>query len=320
MATIAARSLSMIYVPAHKTKWVFTPFSFCSSASKSRKLVLYSKPGCCLCDGLKEKLHAAFSLSAPHSLHDVELQVRDITSNPEWEKAYQYEIPVLAKVLSDGTEELLPRLSPRLGVELVHKKIAAAFKQTFHIERLCYYGNAFLCKQDWDSDKLESLEVPYVSVHASSWHHLLSHYHRANMSEQLSNGPLRPNFSKAKPYLLMIFLQFGSAGMYIISMVTLNQGMNRYVLVVYRNSIAALVLATFAPENKAKDDNIHLPTNNYLGISRVIFLTSHFFNSKHHYMEIPIRHVPRPILDQGFVYLGMKYTSAIMECCPFSHL
>jgi len=31
-------------------------------------------------------------------------QIRDITSNPEWEKAYQYEIPVLAKVLSDGTE------------------------------------------------------------------------------------------------------------------------------------------------------------------------------------------------------------------------
>lgn len=31
-------------------------------------------------------------------------QVRDITSNPEWERAYQYEIPVLAKVLSDGTE------------------------------------------------------------------------------------------------------------------------------------------------------------------------------------------------------------------------
>jgi len=31
-------------------------------------------------------------------------QIRDITSNPEWERAYQYEIPVLAKVLSDGTE------------------------------------------------------------------------------------------------------------------------------------------------------------------------------------------------------------------------
>ncbi|KAE8701762.1 Detected protein of confused Function [Hibiscus syriacus] len=102
--TMAARSLSMVYVPAHKPKWVFSPLSFCSSASKPRKLVLYSKPGCCLCDGLKEKLHAALSLSVPDSLHDVELQVRDITSNPEWEKAYQYEIPVLAKVLSDGTE------------------------------------------------------------------------------------------------------------------------------------------------------------------------------------------------------------------------
>ncbi|PPD75738.1 hypothetical protein GOBAR_DD27338 [Gossypium barbadense] len=30
--------------------------------------------------------------------------VRDITSSPEWEKAYQYEIPILAKELSDGTE------------------------------------------------------------------------------------------------------------------------------------------------------------------------------------------------------------------------
>lgn len=51
---------------------------------------------------------------------------------------------------------------------------------------------------------------------------------------------------KIRPYLLMVFLQFGSAGMYIISMVTLNHGMNRYVLIVYRNAIAALVLAPFA--------------------------------------------------------------------------
>lgn len=31
-------------------------------------------------------------------------QIRDITSNPEWESAYQYEIPVLARLRSDGTE------------------------------------------------------------------------------------------------------------------------------------------------------------------------------------------------------------------------
>ncbi|KAF3330483.1 Glutaredoxin-like domain-containing protein [Carex littledalei] len=41
-----------------------------------RQLVLYSKPGCCLCDGLKEKLSVAFSVDGPHSLHSVDLQAR----------------------------------------------------------------------------------------------------------------------------------------------------------------------------------------------------------------------------------------------------
>lgn len=44
----------------------------------------------------------------------------------------------------------------------------------------------------------------------------------------------------------MVFLQFGAAGMYIITMATLTHGMNRYVLIVYRNAVAALVLAPFA--------------------------------------------------------------------------
>uniref|UniRef100_A0A0E0CRY9 Glutaredoxin-like protein n=1 Tax=Oryza meridionalis TaxID=40149 RepID=A0A0E0CRY9_9ORYZ len=100
-----------------------------------RRLVLYTKPGCCLCDGLKEKLHAAFLLAGtPYSLASLELQAsrldhvrgfrafsplggfilrswglcfdqeRDITTNPDWEQMYQYEIPVLAKVLPDGSE------------------------------------------------------------------------------------------------------------------------------------------------------------------------------------------------------------------------
>ncbi|GLT85033.1 hypothetical protein SLE2022_032350 [Rubroshorea leprosula] len=130
--TVTARSISMALIAPRRTGCGVTPLAFFSSAasaSKSRKLVLYSKPGCCLCDGLKEKLQAAFSLSGPDSLHDVDLQVRDITTNPEWENAYQYEIPVLAKVLADGTEETIPRLSPRLGVELIQKKIAAALRE-----------------------------------------------------------------------------------------------------------------------------------------------------------------------------------------------
>lgn len=75
--------------------------------------------------------------------------MRDITTNPEWERAYQYEIPVLAKENSDGKEvcivlnsiktrqdsyliitlwqEVLPRLSPRLSAEIIQKKLLAAF-------------------------------------------------------------------------------------------------------------------------------------------------------------------------------------------------
>lgn len=64
-------------------KWAFNTLACCStSSSKSRKqLILYSKPGCCLCDGLKEKLHAAFSLSSTDpslSLQDVHLQVQKV--------------------------------------------------------------------------------------------------------------------------------------------------------------------------------------------------------------------------------------------------
>ncbi|VAI61442.1 unnamed protein product [Triticum turgidum subsp. durum] len=101
-----------------------------SSPAAPRRLVLYTKPGCCLCDGLKEKLHAAVLLSGtPYSLASLELQERDITTNLEWERLYQYEIPVLAKVLPDGTEEILPRLSPRLTVELIQKKVSSLFDQ-----------------------------------------------------------------------------------------------------------------------------------------------------------------------------------------------
>lgn len=53
----------------------FTASASISSSPTPKKLILYSKPGCCLCDGLKEKLDAAFSLSGPKFIGDVELQV-----------------------------------------------------------------------------------------------------------------------------------------------------------------------------------------------------------------------------------------------------
>lgn len=52
--------------------------------------------------------------------------------------------------------------------------------------------------------------------------------------------------SKLKPYVLVVSLQFGMAGIYLICMVTLTQGMSRYILIVYRNIVATLFLAPFA--------------------------------------------------------------------------
>jgi len=53
-------------------------------------------------------------------------------------------------------------------------------------------------------------------------------------------------FQRSKPYIAMISLQFGYAGMNIITKVSLNRGMSHYVLVVYRHAFATAVIAPFA--------------------------------------------------------------------------
>jgi hypothetical protein len=52
------------------------------------RLILYSKPGCHLCEGLEEKLNQIQSLQ-------FELEIRDITTREDWFQRFQYEIPVL---------------------------------------------------------------------------------------------------------------------------------------------------------------------------------------------------------------------------------
>jgi len=80
------------------------------------RLILYSKPGCHLCQGLQEKLEQIESIKF----------FRDITERDDWFQAYQYEVPVLFKVQPQpinsageaafSSEELLPRPSPRCSV------------------------------------------------------------------------------------------------------------------------------------------------------------------------------------------------------------
>jgi hypothetical protein len=64
----------------------------------SLHLILYSKPGCHLCEGLQEKLVQIQNL-------DLTLDVRDITTRDDWFQAYQYEIPVLMLVRGEERGE-----------------------------------------------------------------------------------------------------------------------------------------------------------------------------------------------------------------------
>ncbi|XP_024976614.1 uncharacterized protein LOC112514397 isoform X2 [Cynara cardunculus var. scolymus] len=119
MASAAAAAAAIVLLPGRQTLPatmmsfsrrlngpVFRSVTSCSystSFASRKQLILYSKPGCCLCDGLKEKLHSAFSLASPspdsYSLHDVELQ------------------------------EIIPRFSPRAGVDHIQTKLAAALSK-----------------------------------------------------------------------------------------------------------------------------------------------------------------------------------------------
>lgn len=80
-------------------------------------LILYSKPGCHLCEGLAEKL-------AQIEQPNFTLEIRDITTREDWFQAYQYEIPVLCVVMLSNNgqrpiEQPLPRFSPRASVAQV---------------------------------------------------------------------------------------------------------------------------------------------------------------------------------------------------------
>ncbi|WVZ05511.1 hypothetical protein V8G54_018857 [Vigna mungo] len=64
-------------------------------------------------------------------------------------------------------------------------------------------------------------------------------------------------FHKLKPFIGVVFLQFGYSGMDILSKAALNRGMSNYVFVVYRHVFAFVVMAPFA-ESEAEDDVFNL--------------------------------------------------------------
>ncbi|ONK63666.1 uncharacterized protein A4U43_C07F17630 [Asparagus officinalis] len=113
------------------------------------------------------------------------------------------------------------------------------------------------------------------------------------MESQLATGCCGDLFQLCKPYIAMISLQFGYAGMNIITKVSLNRGMSHYVLVVYRHAFATLSIAPFALilERKVRP--------------KITFSL---------FMQIFVLGLLGPVIDQNFYYAGLKFTSPTFSC------
>ncbi|XP_072960013.1 WAT1-related protein At5g07050-like [Typha angustifolia] len=98
---------------------------------------------------------------------------------------------------------------------------------------------------------------------------------------------------RCKPYIAMISLQFGYAGMNIITKVSLNHGMSHYVLVVYRHAFATLSIAPFA-----------------LILERKVRPKMTFWV----FVQIFVLALLGPVIDQNFYYAGLKFTSPTFSC------
>ncbi|NJM22930.1 MAG: glutaredoxin family protein [Richelia sp. RM2_1_2] len=83
------------------------------------QLILYSKPGCHLCESLQEKLQTIIQTD---DFAYLQLEVRDITTREDWFAAYQYEVPVLC-VVKDDNLQTIPRPSPRTSVTQLEKTL-----------------------------------------------------------------------------------------------------------------------------------------------------------------------------------------------------
>jgi len=92
-----------------------------------------------------------------------------------------------------------------------------------------------------------------------------------------------------KPYLAMVLLQVGFAGMYVVAVSSLKGGMSHFVLVVYRNIVATVVMTPFALYFE-RGLRPKMTISIFIKVMGLAFL--------------------EPVLDQNLYFMGAQLTSA----------
>ncbi|KAE8797024.1 putative high-affinity potassium transporter [Hordeum vulgare] len=123
---------------------------------------------------------------------------RDITTNSEWERLYQYEIPVLAKVLPDGTEVSIDPL----GIHPFFAMFSATQSQVVLISMAILF--MLFSVQRFGADKVGYTFVPVISV----WFLLIASIEMYNLVVH-DIGVLRA-FSPM--YIVQYFIKNGKSG------------------------------------------------------------------------------------------------------------
>ncbi|CAA7042222.1 unnamed protein product [Microthlaspi erraticum] len=104
---------------------------------------------------------------------------------------------------------------------------------------------------------------------------------------------------KARPFILVILLQVGIAGMDILSKVALNKGMSNYVLVVYRHAVATIVMTPFA---------FYFDKKVRPKMTLMIFF------------KITLLGLLEPVIDQNLYYLAVKHTTVTFATALYNIL
>ena len=151
----------------------YADFAQSNRSQKNNKpcLVLYTKPGCCLCDGLGETLGEIFDGAVTSTFGDeirnLRFVTRDVSQKTEWAERYAAEVPVLTLVTFGGekgdgdddgaanetsdvteetskqktetqnikTETLLPRPAPRLNAARLAMRLGQDVRDVLRGER-----------------------------------------------------------------------------------------------------------------------------------------------------------------------------------------